>query len=137
YFNALSQEKTGDFWVNGKMFGSQTCHTSEGVDDCDLLVVIGCNPWLAHGFRNARKVVNDIKNEPDRKLLVIDPRRTETADVADLHLSLRPGADAFLLSAMIAMIIERNAQAAAWLAEHTDGFPEVAAALAKVPVAAW
>src|SRR5205807_176518 len=97
YFNALSQEKTGDFWVNGKMFGSQTVHTAEGVDDCDLLVVIGANPWLAHGFRNARRVVNEIKNSAERKMIVIDPRRTETADVADLHLPLRPGTDAFLL----------------------------------------
>jgi anaerobic selenocysteine-containing dehydrogenase len=137
YFNALSQEKTGDFWVNGKMFGSQICHTAEGVDDCDLLVVIGCNPWLAHGFRNARNKVNEIKNDPDRKLLVIDPRRTETADVADLHLPLRPSTDAFLLCAMIAMIIERHGHDAAWLAEHTDGFAEVAATLARVPVADW
>jgi anaerobic selenocysteine-containing dehydrogenase len=82
-------------------------------------------------------VVNDIKNQPERKLLVIDPRRTETADVADLHLSLRPGTDAFLLAAMIAMIIERNAHHAAWLAQHTDGFPRVAATLAQVPVADW
>jgi anaerobic selenocysteine-containing dehydrogenase len=35
-FNALSQEKTGDFWVNGHMFGSQTCHTAEDVHHCDL-----------------------------------------------------------------------------------------------------
>jgi anaerobic selenocysteine-containing dehydrogenase len=137
YFNALSQEKTGDFWVNGKMFGSQTVHTSEGVDECDLLVVIGANPWLAHGFRNARRVVNDIKNSDERKMIVIDPRRTETADVADLHLSLRPGTDAFLLSAIIATIIERNGHAVAWLAEHTEGFDEVAAAFARVPVAEW
>ncbi len=137
YFSALSQEKTGDFWVNGKMFGSQTVHTAEGVDDCDLLVVIGCNPWLAHGFRNARKVVNELKVDAGRKLLVIDPRRTETADVADLHLPLRPGTDAFLLSAMLAMIVERDAHAAAWLADHTEGFGAVAATLAKVPVAEW
>ena len=137
YFNALSQEKTGDFWVNGKLFGSQQVHTAEGVDDCDLLVVIGANPWLAHGFRNARRVVNEIKNSGDRKMIVIDPRRTETADVADLHLPLRPGTDAFLLSAMIAMIIERQGQDSAWLAEHTDGFAEVAAAFAGVPVAQW
>src|SRR5207253_4512225 len=134
-FNALSQEKTGDFWVNGKMFGSQTTHTAEGVDDCDLLVVIGANPWLAHGFRNARRVVNDVKNSAGRKMVVIDPRRTETAAVADLHLPLRPGTGAFLLSAMIAMIIERRAHAADWLAEHTEGFAEVAATFAKVPVA--
>jgi len=49
-FNALAQEKTGDFWVNGRMFGSQTCHTAEDVHRCDLLFVLGCNPWIAHGF---------------------------------------------------------------------------------------
>jgi anaerobic selenocysteine-containing dehydrogenase len=137
YFNALSQEKTGDFWVNGKLFGSQTVHTAEGVDDCDLLVVIGANPWLAHGFRNARRVVNDVKNSGERSMIVIDPRRTETADVADLHLPLRPGTDAFLLSAIIAMIIERRGHDAAWLADHTEGFAEVAATFARIPVAEW
>jgi anaerobic selenocysteine-containing dehydrogenase len=137
YFNALSQEKTGDAWVNGKMFGSQICHTAEGIEDCDLLVVIGCNPWMAHGFRNARNRVNEIKNDAGRKMIVIDPRRTETADVADLHLPLRPGTDAFLLGAMIAMVIERNGHDAAWLVDHTEGLDEVATALAKVPVAEW
>ncbi|MGH6715623.1 MAG: molybdopterin-dependent oxidoreductase, partial [Bradyrhizobium sp.] len=48
-FNALSQEKTGDFWVNGHLFGSQACHTAEDVHHCDLLLVIGANPWVAHG----------------------------------------------------------------------------------------
>ena len=41
-FNALAQEKTGDFWVNGRMFGSQNCHTAEDVHHCDLLFVLGC-----------------------------------------------------------------------------------------------
>ncbi len=52
-FNALAQEKTGDFWVNGRLFGSQTCHTAEDIHGCDLLLAIGCNPWVAHGFVNA------------------------------------------------------------------------------------
>jgi anaerobic selenocysteine-containing dehydrogenase len=51
YFNALSQEKTGDFWVNGRLFGDQRCHTAEDIEDTDLLVVLGCNPWLANGFQ--------------------------------------------------------------------------------------
>src|SRR5687767_1812441 len=100
YFNALAQEKTGDFWVNDRLFGSPTVHTAEAMDNADLLVVIGCNPWLAHGFRNARNVVNEFKSNPRRSMIVIDPRRTETADAADLHLALRPGTDAFLLGAM-------------------------------------
>lgn len=53
-FNALAQEKTGDFWVNGHLFGAQSCHSAEDIEHCDLLLVIGANPWLAHGFANAR-----------------------------------------------------------------------------------
>ena len=87
-FNALSQEKTGDFWVNGHMFGSQTCHTAEDVHHCDLLFVIGANPWIAHGFPNARDHLNDIRKDPSRKMIVIDPRRSETAERADLHLAV-------------------------------------------------
>ena len=66
-FNALSQEKTGDFWINGHMFGSQTCHTAEDVHHCDLLFVIGANPWIAHGFPNARDHLNQIRKDPGSK----------------------------------------------------------------------
>ena len=108
-FNALSQEKTGDFWVNGHMFGSQTCHTAEDVHHCDLLFVIGANPWIAHGFPNARDQLNQIRKDPARRMIVIDPRRTETAEMADLHLAVRPGADAFLLGAILATLVRRDA----------------------------
>ncbi|GAA4753162.1 molybdopterin-dependent oxidoreductase [Nocardioides endophyticus] len=136
-FNALSQEKTGDFWVNGHMFGAQTCHTAEDIEDSDLLVVLGCNPWLAHGFNRARNTLNQIKTNPDRKLLVLDPRRTETAAIADVHLALRPGTDAYLLSAILALVLERGGQDDAFLAEHTTGFETVAAVLRAVPVDEW
>ncbi len=137
YFNALSQEKTGDFWVNGHLFGSHACHTAEGMEDSELLVVLGCNPWMAHGFRNARTVVNEIKNDDVRSMIVIDPRRTETAAVADLHLALRPGTDAFLLPAMLAMIVERGGHDMAWLDAHTAGFDDVRRALEAVPIRSW
>jgi anaerobic selenocysteine-containing dehydrogenase len=137
YFNALSQEKTGDFWVNGKMFGTQTCHTAEGVEDCDLLLVLGCNPWLAHGFSNARHALNTIKNDPDRKMIVVDPRRTETAEIAELHLPVRPGTDAYLLAAILALIIERGGVDEQFVAARTEGFAEVAAALRVVPIDDW
>jgi anaerobic selenocysteine-containing dehydrogenase len=134
-YNALSQEKTGDFWVNGHMFGAQNAHTSEDIEHCDLLLVLGCNPWMAHGFRNARNLVNEIKKDPARRILVIDPRRTETADVADLHLQLRPGTDAFLLPAMLAIILRRGAEAREFIAAHTTGFDEVRDVLMRVPIA--
>jgi len=120
-YNALAQEKTGDFWVNGFLFGAQNAHTTEDVEHCDLLVVIGCNPWLAHGFRNARNLINEIKNDPYRHLLVIDPRRTEVAEVADLHLQLRPGTDAFLLGAILALILHRGGEDVEFLQATRSG----------------
>jgi anaerobic selenocysteine-containing dehydrogenase len=136
-FNALSQEKTGDFWVNGHLFGSQTCHTAEDVHHCDLLFVIGANPWIAHGFPNARDHLNQIRKDPNRKLIVIDPRRTETAEMADLHLAVRPGADAFLLGAILATLVRRDALDHEFLAQHTTGFTEIKDALLRIPVARW
>ena len=136
-FNALSQEKTGDFWVNGHMFGSQTCHTAEDVHHCDLLFVIGANPWIAHGFPNARDHLNDIRKDPTRKMIVIDPRRSETAERADLHLAGRPGTDAFLLSAILARLIQRDAVDHAFIEQHTTGYAEVRDALKRIPVEQW
>jgi anaerobic selenocysteine-containing dehydrogenase len=136
-FSALSQEKTGDFWINGRMFGSQICHTAEDVHHCDLLFVIGANPWIAHGFPNARDQLNQIRKDPNRKLIVIDPRRTETAEMADLHLAVHPGADAFLLGAILATLIRRDALDHGFLDQHTVGFAEVKQALLRIPVAQW
>lgn len=137
HFNALSQEKTGDFWVNGHLFGAQLCHTAEDIEHTDLLVVLGCNPWMAHGFQAARNAVNEIKKAPGRRMIVIDPRRTEVAEVADLHLQLRPGTDAFLLAAILSMILRRGGEAADFLAAHSVGMEDVRAALLAVPVDAW
>jgi anaerobic selenocysteine-containing dehydrogenase len=137
HFTALSQEKTGDFWVNGRMFGSQNCHTAEDVDNTNLLVVLGCNPWMANGFARARDAAKAIRKDPDRKLLVIDPRRTEVAEDADLHLRPRPGTDAFLLGAILSLIVRRGGEARDFLAERTVGFDEVRDALLNIPVDDW
>ena len=136
-FNALSQEKTGDFWVNGHLFGSQTCHTAEDVEQCDLLLVIGANPWLAHGFPNARDHLNAIRKDPNRSLVVIGPRRTETAEVADLHLAVRPGTDAFLMGALLALLMRRGGFNEAFLSQHTSGIDEVQNTLAAIPIERW
>ena len=119
------------------MFGSQTCHTAEDVHHCDLLFVIGANPWIAHGFPNARDHLNDIRKDPNRKMIVIDPRRSETAEMADLHLAVRPGADAFLLGAILATLIQRDALDHDFIEQHTTGFAEVKDALLRIPVEQW
>lgn len=136
-YTAWSQEKTGDAWINGRIFGAQNCHTAESVEECDLLLAIGCNPKIANGFTNAREQLNSIRKDQSRKLIVIDPRRTETADIADLHLAIRPGSDAFLMGALLAELNRRGGFDEKFLAEHAVGADEVKAALELVPIEQW
>ncbi len=134
-YNSLGQEKTGDFWANGRIFGKQTCHTTEDIEHADFVLVIGANPWQAHGIPNARDTLRDIKADPSRTLVVVDPRRTETAKDADVHLQLRPGTDAFLMAAMLGIIVQEGLHDRAFLAQHTGGFEAVERVLRAVPVA--
>lgn len=134
-YNALAQEKTGDFWVNGKLFGRQDCHITEDVEHADYVLFIGTNPWQAHGIRNARDTLRAISRCPTRKMAVIDPRRTETAKLSDVHLQLRPGTDAFLLAAMLAIMVRDNLLDRSFLAARTLGFDVLEAALKQVPIA--
>lgn len=136
-FHTWAQEKTGDAWLNGHMFGSQACRTAEDVHHCDLLLLIGTNPKIAHGFANAREHLNEIRNDPARRLVVIDPRRTESAEAADLHLAVRPGSDAFLMGALLAELHRRRAFDEEFLYAHTVGAAEVKAALESVPIEQW
>lgn len=137
HYSALAQEKTGDFWVNGRLFGRQTCHMSEAVEEAEVVVIIGANPWQAHGIRNARTTLHAITKDPARTLIVIDPRRTETAAMADVHLPVRPGTDAFLLAAILATIVRDGLENRAFLDARTTGYQAVRAALLEVPVEAY
>jgi anaerobic selenocysteine-containing dehydrogenase len=131
--NALSQEKTGEFWVNGKMFGGGVRGDFE---HCEVALFVGKNPWQSHGFSKARTVLKEIANDPDRSMVVIDPRRSETAELADFHLQVQPGTDAFCLSALAAVMIQERLVDRSFVADHVTGFDEVVAALATIDVGA-
>lgn len=131
-YSSLAQEKTGDFWVNGRLFGKQNCHVSEGVEHADYVVFIGTNPFQAHGIPNARETLRAIKKDPGRTMVVIDPRRTETVKWADIHLQLKPGTDAFLISAMLAVIVQNNWHNRAFIENHCTGFEAVESQLREI-----
>jgi len=133
-YTALAQEKTGGFWVDGKLFGRQNCHPTEDAENADYLLVIGANPWQSHGFPRARTVIQEIAKDPNRKLVVVDPRRTETAEKADVHLQVRPGGDAHLMLAMLGHIVQEGLADAAFLEERTVRFEELRDRLMAIPV---
>jgi anaerobic selenocysteine-containing dehydrogenase len=132
--NALAQEKTGEFWVNGKMFGGIV---RGDFDHCDVGVFIGKNPWQSHSMPHARVTLREIKKDPARKMIVIDPKRTETADLADVHLAVRPGADAWLLAAMVAVLVQEGRADQKFIDEHVVGLEEVLPLFEKLPVAEY
>lgn len=131
YSNALAQEKTGEMWVDGKLYGG---HTKGDFEHAQCVVFVGKNPWQSHSFPRARPVLKAIANDPDRTLIVIDPRRTETAALADIHLQVRPGTDAWCLAAMDAVLVQEDLIDHAFLAEHAVGSEEVIDTLREVDV---
>ncbi|ENX57826.1 MULTISPECIES: molybdopterin-dependent oxidoreductase [Acinetobacter] len=133
-YNSLAQEKTGDFWVNGRLFGSQSCHTTEDVEYADYVLFIGTNPFQAHGIPNARDTLKHIKKDPNRTMVVFDPRVTETAKQADIHVQLKPGTDAYLMSAMIAIMLKEGLYDQQFIQQHTHGFDQVKQAFLAVPI---
>ena len=135
--NALAQEKTGEFWVDGQLFGLPSCHTAPDFEHAEVAVFVGKNPWQSHGFPRARAVLREIAKDPARTLVVIDPRRTETAELADLHLQVRPGSDAFCLAALLAALVQENGIDGDFVREHTRGIEPVLAVLEEVPIAPY
>jgi anaerobic selenocysteine-containing dehydrogenase len=133
-YTSLAQEKTGGFWVNGRLFGRQTCHPSEDVHNSDYLLVIGTNPWQSHGFPRARKVLEEISKDPQRTMVVVDPRRTETAKRADIYWPIKPGTDSQLMLAMLAIMVQEDLVNHKFLEQWTTGYTEIQTTLKAIPI---
>jgi len=132
--NALAQEKTGEFWVDGQLFGRPRCHTCGDFEHAEVAIFVGKNPWQSHGFPRARVLLKALSTDPKRALVVIDPRRTETAELADHHLQVRPGTDAFCLSALLGVLVQEDLVDHAFLEAHGSAYEPVRDALASIPV---
>ncbi len=135
--NALAQEKTGEFWVDGQLFGRPRCHTSGDFERAEVAVFVGKNPWHSHGFPRARVVLKELAADPSRSLIVIDPRRTETAAMADFHLQLRPGTDAWCLAALLAVLVQERLVDASWVSAQTRGYDDLVTHVQGLSVAEY
>jgi formate dehydrogenase len=132
--NALAQEKTGEHWVDAHLYGD---HTRGEFEHAEVAVFVGKNPWMSQSFPRARVVLNEMAKDPARAMIVIDPVLTDTARMADFHLRVRPGTDAWCLAAMAAVLVQEGLCDNAFLVEHVTGVEPVVAVLAEVPVAEY
>ncbi|HNF03737.1 MAG TPA: molybdopterin-dependent oxidoreductase [Mycobacterium sp.] len=129
--NALAQEKTGEAWVDAHFYGG---HTRGEFEHAEVSVFVGKNPWMSQSFPRARTVLNDIAKDPGRSMIVIDPVVTDTAKMADFHLRVKPGADAWCLTALAAVLVQENLCDETFLADHVLGADTVREVLRDVPI---
>jgi len=132
--NALAQEKTGEMYVDGRLYGG---HTKGDFEHAEVVVFIGKNPWQSHSFPRARPVLRELAKDPARTMVVIDPRRSETAAMADIHLQVKPGTDAWCLAALGAVLVQEDLVDKAFVADRTTGAEPVLEAYAEVDVAEY
>jgi len=129
--SALAQEKTGEFWVDSQLYGG---HTRGEFEHAEVSVFVGKNPWMSQSFPRTRTVLNEIAKDPARSMIVIDPVATDTAQMADFHLQVKPGADAWCLAAMAAVLVQENLCDETFLAEHAHSVDDVREVFQSVPI---
>ena len=107
-------------------FGADTvpgCY--EDLDEADLLVLVGSNAAWCHPVLFQRMIAN--KQNRGARMIVIDPRRTDTAEDAELFLGLKPGTDTALFSGLLVHLADNGALDRAYIEAHTTGFDEALA----------
>ncbi len=101
----------------------------DDIAQAGVILIAGANPAIAHPIV-FRRIEDARAANPDLKVIVVDPRRTESAAIADLHLPIKPGSDIALFNGMLHVMIGEGLIDETYIAEHTEGFAEQAAIVA-------
>lgn len=110
-----------------RAFGSDTVPCSyEDLEHAKLIVLTGSNTAWCHPVVYQR-IARAKKDNPDLKIVVIDPRRTATCDIADLHLALHPGSDTALFNGLLVYINDNKERNDLFVENHTEGMSEALA----------
>ncbi|MCX7232001.1 MAG: molybdopterin-dependent oxidoreductase, partial [Burkholderiales bacterium] len=123
-FSASTLDQMPKQLASGLMFGHWLSVALPDIVRTDLLLVIGANPLASNG---SMWTVPDFKGKARAmqarggRLIVIDPRRTETAAHADLHLPIQPGGDAFFLLGLVHTLFAENLVRLGHLEPHLAG----------------
>jgi len=132
-FSATSVDQLPQMLAALEMFGHQLLLPIPDVDRTSFFLMFGANPVASNGsLMTAGGIARRLAELRERggKLVVVDPRRTETAAIADQHLAIRPGADALLLLAMLQVLFEEKRDRPP---PDADGLAELRKAAAAFP----
>ena len=105
-----------------RAFGSDAVPCNyEDLEQSELLVLTGSNAAWTHPVLYRRMVAAKASN-PNLKIVVIDPRKTATCDIADLHLAIQPGTDSFIFSGLLNFISTQEFVDGLFVEQSTEGF---------------
>ncbi|KWS67762.1 MULTISPECIES: nitrate reductase [Pseudomonas syringae group] len=104
----------------------------EDIELSDCVMIVGSNMAYAHPIL-FRRLEEAKSRRPEMKLIVIDPRRTDTCELADLHLAIQPGTDVALFHGILHVLMSENLIDPAFIAAHTQGYDELAALVRDYP----
>ncbi|MFJ6796320.1 molybdopterin oxidoreductase family protein [Streptomyces sp. NPDC091268] len=133
-FTASTLDQMPKHVSSGLLFGDPFAIPVPDLDRTDFLLLLGANPVESNGsLCTAPDFPGRLKALRARggTLVVVDPRRTRTAKLADRHLAARPGSDALLLAALAHTLVEERLAAPGALRDQIEGFGELAEALAR------
>ncbi|MET9961181.1 molybdopterin-dependent oxidoreductase [Streptomyces sp. NPDC006326] len=133
-FTASTLDQMPKHVSSGLLFGDPFAVPVPDLDHTDFLLLLGANPVESNGsLCTAPDFPGRLKALRARggTLVVVDPRRTRTARLADRHLAPRPGSDALLLAALAHTLLAEKLAAPAHLEERTEGLEELGQALAR------
>ncbi|MAR91156.1 MAG: dehydrogenase [Pseudomonadales bacterium] len=135
-FSATSVDQLAPMLVALKLFGNQLLIPVPDLDRTDFMVCLGANPMASNGSLMTapgfRQRIKELQARGGR-LVVIDPRRTETAAIADQHHFIRPGSDALLLMAMLHTLFHEDLVNTGRLTNHLQGINIVKNLVAAFP----
>jgi anaerobic selenocysteine-containing dehydrogenase len=135
WFNAFAQEKTQHNLMDQWMFNaSPAAFMHADQKHARFMLVLGTNPRISNRGHNATESFREFVEDKSRKLVVVDPRETETTRAATRHLRVRPGSDSYLLLGLAATIVARDLTNEAFVRDKTHGVDAVRDALAAVDV---
>jgi len=127
-FSASSVDQFPRMLAAYLVYGAQLSIPVADVDRTDYFLVLGANPLVSNGSLmtapGMRRRLREVR-ERGGKVVVVDPRRTETARAADEHVFIRPGADALLLLAMISVLFEEERVSLGAAEGRLDGLDHV------------
>jgi anaerobic selenocysteine-containing dehydrogenase len=128
FYSAATVDQMPKHVTCGLMFGRPETIPVPDIDRTDYLLVLGANPWVSNGslatapdFRGRLEAIS----RRGGRVVVVDPRRTETAKGADEHIFIRPGTDAFFLLAIAQSLFAEDRVALGHLEDHVEGLGAV------------